>query len=111
MPQPIDMQSELARTTMVERIQELAGRLAQQQRTQGDVDEVRVDKETQTQESTEAQSEHVDEDGKRKNAFVRKRKKHAKQGQDDPAAHTVYTADEKKSSISDDEHHELDVTI
>lgn len=114
MPQPVDMQSELARTTMVERMQDLAGRLslAAQQRTQDDVDAARVSAETQTRETHEAQNEHVDEDGRRKNPFVARRKKRRKGESDESASSRIlYTSKEETTTVTDPEDHEFDVSI
>ncbi len=76
MPQPIDMQSELARTTMMERIQDAAGRanLAALQRASEDNEQARVDAESQVVESREAEGREVEGDGRRKNPFLRRRR-------------------------------------
>lgn len=114
MPQPIDMQRELARTTMVERMQDLAGRLslAAQQRTQDEVDEARVSAETQATETPEAQSDDVDEDGRRKAPFVARRKKRRKGESDENAPSRIqYTANEKTTTMTDPEDHQVDVSI
>ena len=114
MPQPIDMQSELARTTMVERMQDVAGRLslAAQQRTQDETEAARVNAESQTRETPEAQSEHVDEDGRRKNPFVARRKKRRKGDSDENASSRIlYTSKEKTTTVPNPEDHQIDVSI
>ena len=114
MPQPIDMQSELARTTMVERMQDVAGRLslAAQQRTKDETEQARINAETQTRETPEAQSEHVDEDGRRKNPFVTRRKKRRKGESDESASSRIlYTSKEKTTTVTDPDDHLFDVSI
>ncbi len=77
MPQPIDMQTEFARTMMAERVQNAMDRasLAAQQRALTEADEDRVEAETQVQETQETENPEVDADGRRRNPRVARRKK------------------------------------
>ena len=111
MPQPIDMQSELGRMTMVERIQDVAGRasLAAQARAASEADDDRKSTETQVAETRETESENVRGDGKRKNPFARRRKK-ARDAELDPARPT-YKPGESKKVADDSDGQNLDVTV
>lgn len=77
MPQPIDMQTELARTLMADRIQQVSERsaiaAAMRARLQGEDEESVA--ETQVQDTAEPQSEHVDPELKRRNAYLRRKRK------------------------------------
>jgi len=90
MPQPIDMQTELARMTLAERVQDISGRqsLAAAQRAQEEAETTREILESQIRQTPETQSEHVDEDGRRKSPFVGRRKRGRNDregsGQDEP---------------------------
>lgn len=88
MPQPIDMQTELGRATMAERIQNASARAlaVAQQREQLEEENARRVRETQVNETTETQSEHVDGDGKRKNPYVGKRRAKKAGAGDEPEA-------------------------
>lgn len=115
MPQPIDMQTELARTTMAERVQDATGRasLAAHQRAMVDADEARVNAETQVQETEEAEYKQVDGEGRRGTPFVGRRKRGKRRKKDrDESAQIFYTADERRDVADDpDEEHRLDVTV
>ncbi len=83
MPQPIDLQTELARANVAERIQDTSSRLslAAQQRAQEDAESERVLADTSVKESPENQSESLDEDGRRKAPFVARRRKRQGEGE------------------------------
>ncbi|MCC6694163.1 MAG: hypothetical protein IT365_00905 [Candidatus Hydrogenedentes bacterium] len=111
MPQPVDLQTELARVTAAERIQQSADRasLAAQQRAASTVEQTRVNAETQVQQTVEAESEQIDQDGRRKNPFVGRRRRRAKEeiaGPTPPAS-----AGDLKVIPEGTEKHELDITI
>lgn len=61
MPQPIDMQTELARTLVAERIQDASARAAllAQQRAQGEEERVRAAQQAQVTESKQADNREV----------------------------------------------------
>ena len=109
MPQAIDMQTELGRVILAERIQDAAtrGALASLQREQLEEKKAQALRETQVDETPEAQSEHVDEDGRRKNPFVKRRSRRkdrkGSSGQSGKSAPNPHAAD------ADD--HQLDVSI
>lgn len=109
MPQPIDMQTELGRSMMAERIQDAAtrGALAAHQRDQLKEKQDQALRETQVSETPETQSEHVDRDGRRKNPIVKRRSRRkdrkGSSGQSGKSAPNPHAAD------ADD--HQLDVSI
>lgn len=112
MPQPIDMQTEITRISMAERMQDASTRasLAAQQRAAQDSEENDQLREVQVNETEESENPDVDADGKRKNPFGgRRKKRQAPLG--DEGSHTVYTADETKEVLEDPDDHRLDVTI
>lgn len=114
MPQPIDAQSELARLSLLDRAQEVAGRAAaaQAQRDLAEAERLRNQDIRTVQETPESQSEHVDEDGRRKNPFVVRRRKR-KGGEDatDLRARVFYDAKERTRVADDPDGQELDVTV
>lgn len=79
MPQPIDFQTELVRTTAAERAQQVADRLSliATQRSAQDLEAERVAAETEVRE-THDKPEEVDRDLKRRNPYVGRRKRGAK---------------------------------
>ncbi|MCP4641393.1 MAG: hypothetical protein GY851_13210 [bacterium] len=107
MPQPVDMQTEIARTTAVERIQEIAGRLslAAQQRAVAEAEDERILQEQQVKETRETQSDEVDEEGHRRNPFMGRRR-HRDQGNADADKAQGNTA-----HSGDGEAHQLDVSV
>ena len=110
MPQPIDMQTELGRSMMAERIQDAAtrGALAAHQRDQLKEKQDQALRETQVSETPETQSEHVDQDGRRKNPFVKRRSRRKDQkGPSGPSARSTRTG----RAASVDDAHRLDVSI
>ncbi len=110
MPQPIDMQTELGRSMMAERIQDAAtrGALVAHLRDQVEEKKAQALRETQVDETPEAQSEHVDEDGRRKNPYVTRRSR--RKDQKDPAGQSARSARKKRAASTDDDHR-LDVSI
>ena len=113
MPQPIDMQSELSRVAMAERMQDVATRasLAAQHRAQLEVEEDERVHETQVNEAEDAKRPDVDKDGRRKAPFVQCRVKKKKKTEVDEASHVIYTYREQKEIVDDPEAHDLDITI
>jgi len=111
-PQPIDLQSELARTDMASRIQDMASRgaLAGMQRDRLEDERLKAEAETQVDETPKGQSEELDEDGRRKNPFVTRRRK-KQQDETDPEARVFYTASEEKKIVEDGSGQHFDVTI
>lgn len=114
MPQPIDPNTELARLTATERIQQIADRssIAAQTRVSEEATAARNDAETNVQQ-TNQKSEEVDQELRRRNPFIgRRRKKKSKdRTQEDTTAHTFYNADERSEIVPDPDDHDLDVTI
>lgn len=112
MPQPIDMQSEITRVTMAERMQDVASRssLAAQQHAATESKEIDQARETQVNETEKAEHSKIDADGRNKNSGAKKRGKR-KKGANAEQSHTVYTASEEKEVLQDPEDHDLDITI
>jgi hypothetical protein len=106
MPQPIDLQTELGRITAAERIQQISDRasLAGQQRTAAEIQEQRIQVETQVQQ-THAQSGQVEEELKRRNPFAgrRRRRAHEQDAEETPAS--------LRGLVAEPEPHQFDVTI
>lgn len=110
MTQPIDMQSELGRATMVERVLDATTRaaVAAAQREMMEKKEEDGLKETQVLETPEAQSEHVDEDGKRKNPYAGRRGR--RDATEEPDAHVE--GEKQSTKVRDSEgDHTLDVSV
>lgn len=112
MPQPIDMQSEISRVAMAERIQEASTRasLAAQQRAALDSEEEDKLRDTHVNETEKGENPDVDADGKRKNPHGTRRKKR-KSTKHDAATHTIYNAHESKEILEDPDNHGLDISI
>ena len=110
MPQPIDMQTELGRSMMAERIQDAVtrGALAALQRDQVEEKKAQALRETQVAETPETQSGPVDEDGRGKNPFVKRRTR--RKDREGPSGRSTRSA-RKKRAASDDDDHQLDVSI
>ena len=81
MPQPIDLQTEAARVTLADRIQQISDRMSllARQRATIDAESDRVNSESQVIETHETEDTEVDAEGRRKNPFVARRTK-KKQG-------------------------------
>lgn len=116
MPQPIDMNTEVAKLADATRAQEMVDRasLVAQHRVSRDVQDKDAKAETQVQETKDTRGEEVDAEGRRSNPFVgRKRKRRKKRGSkdgDDPA-NIFYNANEQTETAGDDEGGNFDVTI
>ncbi|PCJ65400.1 MAG: hypothetical protein COA73_02715 [Candidatus Hydrogenedentota bacterium] len=113
MPQPVDMLSEISRTIMAERVQEAAtrGNMAALQNAQEQLKAEGRAKETQVGKTTESENPEVDAKGKRKNPFVkRKKKKRSAHDGDDPS-HVFYSAGEEKTVVDDPNDHDLDISV
>lgn len=114
MPQPIDMQTEFARTMMAERVQNAMDRasLAAHQRTLTEADEDRVDAETQVQETKETENRQVEADGRRRNPYVGRRKRGKGGDGDREDSPKVLDTARDRSGIGDEQDpHSLDVSI
>ncbi len=113
MPQPVDLQTEVARMTAVERMQTLTDRasLAAQQRQEVSAEEDRIVSETQVQETNEPENREVDADGRRRNPFVGRRRRRKHDGDKDRAG--VFYNDEEREELADEaaEGRSFDVTI
>ena len=99
---------------MAERVQEAFGRvsLAAQARSLQESDEDRLENERLVHETHETESRHIDEDGRRKNPFVGKRRRRKKAlNQGEKASKIFYTAKEEEELAEDPDDHRLDVTI
>ena len=112
MPQPIDMQSEISRVSMAERIQEASTRssLAAQQRAALDTEQNDQLKEVQVNQTEQAENPEVESEGRRKNPYAGRRKKR-KPSPDDERTHTVYNSHEAKEVLDDPDAHGLDITV
>ncbi|MBI4559642.1 MAG: hypothetical protein HY706_18800 [Candidatus Hydrogenedentes bacterium] len=77
MPQPVDLQTEAARMTAAERIQQIADRasLAAQQRVAAELQQDRIQLETEVQQTAESQNEPVEAEGRRRNPFAGRRRR------------------------------------
>ena len=110
MPQPVDLQTELARTSAVERIQQVADRvsLAGQQRTAAEAQRDRLIHEQQVQQPPETGNRSIEPDGRRGNPYVGRRRRR-KKGDGQPAS-TLYNANEQPECL-DEEGDQLDVSV
>lgn len=114
MPQPIDMQTEFARTVMADRVQNAMDRasLAAQQRALTEADEERLDAETQVQETKETENRQLDADGRRRNPYVGRRRRGKGEDEDREDSPKVSDAARDRPVIADDQDmHGLDVSI
>lgn len=117
MPQPIDPQTEMGRITAAERIQQIADRasLAAQLRHTDEAQDQRVGAEQQVRQ-TDQKSEQVDEELRRHNPFMGRRRRRKRDEQDaqegsHKSSHTFYTAHETAEEADDPDGHDLDVTV
>lgn len=104
MPQPIDLQTELGRLSMTEKVQQVADRasLAAQQRSAMEAEADRQAAETEVNQTDSVEQEAVESDGRRKAKEERKKRKETGESRQD--------APEKRPPNDTDEHR-LDVTI
>ena len=112
MPQPVDLQTELARTSAAERIQQYLSRasLVGQQGDTREAQESQIAAEQQVHETAEdAESQNVDEDAHRQNPFMGRRKRRRKD--ESEGAHSLYAPNEKRKTVDGDEGQAFDVTI
>jgi hypothetical protein len=107
MPQPIDLQTELARVNAAERIQQVADRasMAALQRAAAENQQARSQTETVVQETHHTESERVNAEEHRKNPFMGRRRR-VKNADEDEAG-----ARDAAAHPGDQEPHQLDVTI
>jgi hypothetical protein len=108
MPQPIDPQTELARVSAAERIQEIAGRasLAQQMRqAAAAVQQSAADLQQVYQ--PRAKGEQVESETRRNAPFVGRRRRKAKEG---PVPETtIYTSHERIETLGEEEARRIDL--
>jgi hypothetical protein len=111
MPQPIDPHTEVSRLTAMERMQQLADRanLAYQARQSNDLAEQQLRAEQQVGQ-LQQKSEEVEQDLRRRNPYLGKRKRRDK-GPEDEHSHIFYAANERAQVFEDPEDHKLDITI
>ena len=114
MPQPIDMQSELTRVSMAEKMQDAATRssLAALARAQLEADADERIKSTLVNESDEAKESQIrSEERAKKDEQKRKKRKKKPKTESDIAAHVMYTSHEQKEVVTDPDDHNLDLMI
>lgn len=112
MPQPVDLQTELARTSAADRIQQYLSRasLVAQQGDTREARETQLAAEQQIHETAEdAESQNIDEDAHRQNPFMGKRRRRGKG--DSEGAGSSYGPGEKHNAADGDEGQTFDVTI
>ncbi len=108
MPQPIDMQTELGRTMVAERIQDASARAAllAQQRAQVEEDKVRVAQQTQVGKAEQTDNREVGEQDEQGDAHERgRRRRPAEQAAAEDAPPVA------RKAIEPGEHHGFDVSI
>ncbi|HPO17152.1 MAG TPA: hypothetical protein PLI09_27200 [Candidatus Hydrogenedentes bacterium] len=114
MPQPIDPNTELARVTAVERIQQAVDRasLAAQARSASDAAQQQVNVESQVGQTT-AKNERVDEELRRKNPFMgqRRRKEDEAQEESEESSPDRKAAAERHRLAEGEDSHHLDVIV
>ena len=110
MPQPIDLQTEMARVNAVERIQQVAGRvsLAGQQRVEAELLKQGLQAETQVQQ-TRPKGEQVEPELRRRNPFAgrRRRQPGRRQAPEDPVPKKATPREAEPGG----EPHQLDITV
>ncbi|NIA15968.1 MAG: hypothetical protein GWP08_18040 [Nitrospiraceae bacterium] len=106
MPQPIDLPTELARTTAVERVQQAVDRqaLAGQQRAAAEIDEQRQAAERQVREMHN-KNEEIEPENRRRTPY-RRRRRHRGEDSEEQAA-----SSEHRAPLADGEEHHLDISI
>jgi len=107
MPQPIDLPTELVRATTLERVQQVAERmaLAGQQRADAELETERVARESEVRE-THNKSEEVEQELRRRNPYRGRRRRRDEQHD------TQADADaEQAEAAGDEEPHQLDITV
>lgn len=111
MPQPIDPSSELGRLSAAERVQMTMERAAQMAQLRmaddADKDTVRLQEQAQQARQKEAQ---VDEQLKRRNPFMGRRRKQGQSEQQPDESLETYNA-RLRLERGDDQEHRLDVTL
>jgi hypothetical protein len=107
MPQPIDFQTELVRTTTAERAQQVADRLSlvATQRSAQELDAERVAVETEVQE-THDKPEEINRDLKRRNPYVGRRRRGTKAPENEEPE-----APRSEGAAPGVDPHRLDITI
>lgn len=116
MPQPVDLQVELARVTAADRVQQVADRLslAAQQRMAAEAEQDGINHETQVQQTEQSQSEGVDVESHRQNPYVGRRRKRRLTDEDpEPAAkdETLAAADMPVVPEVESEGSRLDISV
>jgi hypothetical protein len=113
MPQPIDMQSELARSLLADRVQDVASRASVlgQLRVSNETERQRRAAETSTQETARAQSEHIERDGKRQHPFARRRSKSGQETRSEQPEPEAYGPNAQTRPSEGAGNHALDVSV
>jgi hypothetical protein len=108
MPQPVDLPSEMARVNAVDRIQQVADRMAliAMQRHADEEAQERLRAETQVSTSPEVQGEHVDAEAKRRNPYAGRRRHKERDHREKDTAHAAGSALDQ-----DSEGRHLDVSV
>ena len=111
MPQPIDINTEFARSTAAQRVQEIADRasLAAQQLMVQHAQEEQVAAETVVQQSNDSGEDPAVSD-RRENREQQRKQQHGKPADRAEAAHGDHGAGDL-AIIPDEEQHRLDVTV
>ena len=110
MPQPVDLQTELARVTAAERIQQIADRasMAAQHRTASELQREQLDHETVVYETHQPESRAVDPESHRQNPFAGRRRRRKPDQKPESAGDAQLESDELDV---DAEQHHIDVSI
>ncbi len=111
MPQPIDMQTELGRAAMVERVQEAMTRvsLAAQQRARSTEEEDQILAESTVDETAETQGERVDADTRGNNPRAKGRPSAGRE--QPPEDETGGRPSRRQTQALDPETHGFDVSV
>jgi hypothetical protein len=109
MPQPVDLQTEMARVAAAERIQQIADRLslAAQQRLAESAEEERLREETQVRQSNESEHRNIERDGRRRNPFSGRRRSK----RDEAEGSSASGAKTEKSGTKGEDGRHFDVKI
>lgn len=110
MPQPVDLQTEMARVAAAERIQQLTDRLslAAQQRVADSAEQDRMRDETQVRQSHEPEHREIERDGRRRNPFSGRRSRRPEP--EEEAGGAAYGAADRKKPPDEGGRH-FDVTV
>lgn len=112
MPQPIDFNTEVAKVNAAERAQEVLARvsLAAQQRQAAAEQQSQIQTETQVIQTTHTENLAVEEEAKRKNPFIGRRRRRSAERSETPDETSAGSPPSVVSHEPNEEHH-LDVTV